>query len=62
MAAALGISLYSYFYLKLIKTVRLFNKIREQKGRTGSAQTQGRGDCPKQCINVSKCKNDKINA
>jgi hypothetical protein len=46
MEAMLGISLYSYLYLKLAETLCpsyyllcfLFNKIREQEGRTGSAQ------------------------
>jgi hypothetical protein len=45
MEVMLGISLYSYFYLKLAKTLSfsyyhlcfLFNKIRDQEGRTGSA-------------------------
>jgi hypothetical protein len=44
--AALGISLYSYFYLKLSKTLCLsyyllcflFNKIGEQEDKIGSAQ------------------------
>jgi hypothetical protein len=38
METTLGISLYSFLYLKLVKTLYvLFNKIREQEGRTGSA-------------------------
>jgi hypothetical protein len=45
MEATLGISLYSYLYLKLAKTLclsyyflcSLFNKIAEQEGGTGSA-------------------------
>jgi hypothetical protein len=45
MEAMLGISLDSYLYLKLAKTLYLsyyllcflFNKIREQEGGTGSA-------------------------
>jgi hypothetical protein len=45
MEAMLGISLYSYLYLKLAKTLCLsyyllcflFNKIRKQEGGTGSA-------------------------
>jgi hypothetical protein len=46
MEAMLGISLFSYLYLKLAKMLclsyyllcLLFNKIEEQEGRTGSAQ------------------------
>jgi hypothetical protein len=46
MEAMLGISLYSYLYLKLAKTLCpsyyllffLFNKIGDQEGGTGSAQ------------------------
>jgi hypothetical protein len=42
MEATLGISLYSYLYLKLEKMLHLsyylFNKIREQEGRTDSAR------------------------
>jgi hypothetical protein len=49
MEAMLGISLYSYLYLKLAKMICLsdyllcflFNNIREQKGGTGSAWKQG---------------------
>jgi hypothetical protein len=60
MEATLGISVYSYLYLKLAKMLCLsyyllcflFNKIREQKGRTGSAQKWGlgMGRWSKQCI------------
>jgi hypothetical protein len=47
MEATLGISLYSYLYLKLAKMLGfpyfLFNKIREQEGGTGSVwKVQGR--------------------
>jgi hypothetical protein len=69
--AMLGISLYSYLYLKLAKMLYLsyyllyfpFKKIREQEGRTGSS---GGGGEEAQTmylhllICVSKCKNDKI--
>jgi hypothetical protein len=48
MEAMLGISLYSYLYLKLAKTLSFLlslvfssTKIREQEGRTGSAQRPG---------------------
>jgi hypothetical protein len=47
MEAMLGISLYSYFNLKLAKllcfsyfVMFLFNKIREQEGRIGSSRKQ----------------------
>jgi hypothetical protein len=52
MEAMLGISLYSYLYLRLAKPLCLsfdllcflFNKIGEQEGRTGSAwKWDGRG-------------------
>jgi hypothetical protein len=52
MEPMLGISLYSYLYLKLAKMLCLsyyllcflFNKIRKEEGRTGSAWKQwGRG-------------------
>jgi hypothetical protein len=54
MEATLGISLYSYLYLKLAKVLChsyyhlcfLVNKIREQEGRTGSAQ---KGE---QCVHI----------
>jgi hypothetical protein len=68
MVTTLGISLYSYLYLRLAKTLRfsyyllcfLFNKVRKQEGRTGSAQNQGGGEvAQKMYIHVSKCKNDK---
>jgi hypothetical protein len=49
MESTLGISLYSYLYLILAKMLCLssfylyflFKKIREQEGRTDSAQKQG---------------------
>jgi hypothetical protein len=66
MEATLGISLYSYLYLKLAKTLCLsyyllcflFNKIGEQESETGFAGKQGGvwgagrggGSWPKQCI------------
>jgi hypothetical protein len=65
MEAMLGISLYSYIYLKLAKTLCLsyyllcflFNKIGEKQEGTVSAQKTV-GGCggrrwPKQCIHVS---------
>jgi hypothetical protein len=71
MEAMLRISLHSYLYFKLAKMICLsycllcflFNKIKEQKGRTGSAQKQGRVEGKVTQImytHVSKCKNDKI--
>jgi hypothetical protein len=76
MEATLGISPYGYLYLKLAKTLWLsyyllcflFNKIREQEGRTGSAWKCGVAAGvvgTKQWdqtvyTHVSKCKNDKI--
>jgi hypothetical protein len=66
METTLGISLYSYLYLKLAKIhfsyyllSFLFNKIREQEGRTGSAWKQSE---VAQIMNthVNKYKNDKI--
>jgi hypothetical protein len=74
MEAVLGISLCSYLYLKLTKTLCLsyyllcflFNKIGEQDSGTGSAQKWGVGKeesrevAQKVCTHVSKCKNDKI--
>jgi hypothetical protein len=62
MEAALGISLYSYLYLKLAKMLCLsyyllcflFNQIREQEGRTGSAQKKAGGG--KSVYNVYICK------
>jgi hypothetical protein len=59
MEANLGISLYSYLYLKLTKMLHLsyyplcflFNKIREQEGRTCSA-TQKWGVCVCVCVCV----------
>jgi hypothetical protein len=66
MEATLGISLYSYLYLKVAKTICfsyyllcfLFNIIREE-GRTDSAR-KGWGVAQTMYIHVSKCKNDKI--
>jgi hypothetical protein len=69
--AMLGISLYSYLYLKLAKMLCLsfyllcflFNKIREQEGRISSAWKwggQGRDVAQTMFTHVSKCKNDKI--
>jgi hypothetical protein len=71
MEATLGISLYSYLYLKLARTVCvsyyllcfLFNKIREE-GRTGFARklwVRGKQEGIQTiCTYVSKCKSDKI--
>jgi hypothetical protein len=65
MEAMLGMSLYSYLYLKLGKTLCvsyyrlcfLFNKIREQEGGTGFA---GRGRVAQTMYtHVSKCKKQK---
>jgi hypothetical protein len=69
MEAMLGISLYSCLYIKLSKMLCLsyyllcflFNKVREQEGRTGSAQKQ----CVCVCVgggmytHVNKYKNVK---
>jgi hypothetical protein len=62
MDATLGISLYSYLYIKLAKMLCLsyyllcflFNKIREQEGLADSAQKyRGEGDrWHKQCIHM----------
>jgi hypothetical protein len=64
MEAMLGISLYSYLYFKLTKTLCpsyyllhfLFNKIGEQEGRTDSDWKQGGGEekegGPKQCMHM----------
>jgi hypothetical protein len=68
MEARLGISLYSYLYLKLAKTLCLsyylpyflFNKIRKQEGRTGSAWNCQGEVAQTMYTHVSKCKNDKI--
>jgi hypothetical protein len=75
METKLGISLYSYLYLKLAKMLCLsyyllcflFNKIREQEARTGSARKGGSRRCSeegevneKMYTHVSKCKSDKI--
>jgi hypothetical protein len=72
MEAMLRISLYSYLYLKLAKTIRLclsyyflcflFNKIGEQEGGTGSAWKQGGewGEVAQTMYtHVSTCKNNK---
>jgi hypothetical protein len=53
MEATLGVSLYTYLYLKLAKMLRfsyyllcfLFNKIGEQEGRTSSATEWGGDVC-----------------
>jgi hypothetical protein len=67
METALVISLYSYLYLKLAKTLCffffnllcfLFNKVGEQEARTGSAQKQGGEVAQIMYIDVSKCKNN----
>jgi hypothetical protein len=71
METTLGISLYSYLYPKLAKTLCLsyyllcflFNKIGEQDCGTGSAQKWGWGVGEvdqTMYSHVSKCKNDKI--
>jgi hypothetical protein len=68
MEAMLGISLHSYLYLKISKTLCpyyyllcfLFNKIREQEGGTGSAQRWGEEAAQIVYTHVSKCKNNKI--
>jgi hypothetical protein len=71
MEASLGISLYSYLYLKLAKMLCLsyyllcflFNKIGEQEDRTGSAW-EWKWVCGEVAqtmyTHVSKCKNRKI--
>jgi hypothetical protein len=64
MEAMLGISLYSYLYLKLAKMLCfsyyllcfLFNKVREQEGRTGSAWKWGPGGGGPS--NVSSCEKE----
>jgi uncharacterized phage-associated protein len=66
MEAKLEISLHSYLYTKLAKTLYLsyyllcllFDKIREQESGTGSAWKEG---CVAQTMytHVSKCKNNK---
>jgi hypothetical protein len=61
MEAMLGISLYSYLYLKLAKMLCLsyyllrflFNKMGEEEGRTGSSRKSGGG---KVTNHVSTCK------
>jgi hypothetical protein len=66
MEATLGISLYSYLYLKLGKMLCLsyyllcflFNKTGEQEGRTVTAWKGGWGEVAQtMCTHVSKCKN-----
>jgi hypothetical protein len=76
MEATLGISLYSYLYPKLAKTLRLsyyllcflFNRIGKEEGRMGSA---GNGSwdggvsgweevAQTMYTHVSKCENDEI--
>jgi hypothetical protein len=51
MEAMLGISLYSYPYLKLVKALylscNLFNKIGEQESRMGVGRM-----CAKKCIHM----------
>jgi hypothetical protein len=66
-----GISLFSYVYLKLAKMLCLsyyricflFNNIREQKGWNRFCLEVGGVGCMAQTTytHVSKCKNDKIN-
>jgi hypothetical protein len=69
MEAMLGISLYSYLYLKLAKMpclsyyllCFLFNKTGEQDGGIGSSQKWGCGETTQTMYtHVSKCKNGKI--
>jgi hypothetical protein len=73
MEAMVGISLYSYVYLKLAKMLCLsyyllcffFNKIGEQESGTGSAQKYEVGQwggevAQTMYTHVNKCKNDKI--
>jgi hypothetical protein len=67
MVTTIGISLYSYLYLKLVKMLCfsyylscfLFNKIGEEGG-TGSVQKWWGGGRQIMYIHVSKCKNNKI--
>jgi hypothetical protein len=69
MEAMLGISLYSYLYLKLAKSyvfliISMFSlqQIREQEGRTGSAQKWGSGEVAQTMYtHVSKTDKIKIN-
>jgi hypothetical protein len=66
--AMLGISLYSYLYLKLAKTLSfslsfmLFSyKIGEQEGRTLEVELVSGGEVAQRMYtHVSKCRNDKI--
>jgi hypothetical protein len=67
MVTTLGISLYSFLYLKLAKTLCfsyyllcfIFNKVREQEGGTCSAGS-GREVAQIMYTHISKCKNDEI--
>jgi hypothetical protein len=63
MEAMLGISLCSYLYSKLAKTIclsyYLLNKIREED-RTDSAWKGYGGVAQTMYTHISKCKNDKI--
>jgi hypothetical protein len=67
MEAMLGISLYSYLYLKLAKKIGLsyyllcflFIKVEEQEGGTGFGQKRVEGEQPTY-THVSKCKKGKI--
>jgi hypothetical protein len=67
MEATLGISLCTYLYLKLAKTLSfllpLMSSTKSENKRAEQVLPRRRigGRCPKQCnIHVSKCKNDKI--
>jgi hypothetical protein len=70
MEATLGISLYSYLYLKITKTLCLsyyllcflFKIIREENGGTGSAQKGSWEGQVAQTVyaHISKSKNDRI--
>jgi hypothetical protein len=69
MEATVGLSLYTYLYLKLAKPVCLsynllcffLNKIGEQEGGTGSSQKQWLHLVAQTiCTHMSKCKNAKI--
>jgi hypothetical protein len=63
MVTILGISLYSYLYLKVAKMVHLsyyllcflFNKVGDQEGRMEGAEM-----AKTMYTHVSKCKNEKI--
>jgi hypothetical protein len=69
MVTTLGISLHSYIYLKLAKSLCfsyyllcfLFNKVGEQESLTGSAQKWGVGKVTQiMYTHVNKYKNDKV--